>query len=277
MSAKHLNLIFPQWQGGGQDLSTYYGAKEFHELYLNQVSVTEIEVNTEEDADIANNMFYYKSIMSQMQRAHDLIKREAPDAIFTLGGSCDANIPALSYLNRKSGGDLTVLWFDAHGDLNTPSSSPSKRFCGMPLRALLGDGDDRIIEGLPSKLLPSQIVMLGLRDLDPDEQSYIENNSIPILPVAEMEQHTEAVLDAIRSKGSRNLYIHIDLDVLEPAQFPYVPYYMPGGLNMETLENLLCTLNAEFKIIGLGLMEYTPAGSKRYKLLEEICKIGVGL
>ena len=273
----HLNLIFPQWQGGGQDISTYYGAREFRELYLNQVSTIEIEVDTEAVADIVNNIFGYEIIANQMQQVHDFIKQEAPDTIFTLGGSCDANIPAVSYLNRKLDGDMTVLWFDSHGDLNTPFSSPSKHFYGMPLRTLLGDGDDKIMGELPSKLLPCQVILMGIRDLDSEEQSYIKYHSIPILSVMDIEQHPEAALNEIRSKGSRNLYIHIDLDVLEPTQFPYVPLPALNGVKMETLHNLLCTLNTEFNVIGLGLMEYKPTGKKRYRLFEEICTIGTGL
>ena len=277
MSKKHLNLIFPQWQGGGQDLSTYHGAMEFLDLYLNQVTFTEIAVHTDEVKDIVNNIFGYNIIISQMQQVHDFINQETPDTIFTVGGGCDANIPAVTYLNYKLNGDMTVLWLDSHGDLNTPQSSPSKNFYGMPLRTMLGDGDDKIIKSFPSKLAPFQVVLLGIRDLDSEEQSYIESCSIPVLSVLDIEQHFEAVRNVIRSKGSKNLYIHIDLDVLEPTQFPFVPLPAPNGLNMDTLQSLICTLNTDFNIIGLGLVEYQPTGKKRYKLFEEICKIGTGL
>ncbi len=276
MSAKHLNLLFPQWQGGGPDISTYYGAKEFKELYLNHVPVKEIKVYTEHTGAMVRNIFEYTNIIRQMRRAHDLIQKEAPGTIFTLGGSCDADIPSIAYLNRIYG-DMTLLWIDAHGDLNTPLSSPSQYFYGMPMRTLLGDGDDRIVESLPSTLSPGQVVLMGTRELDPGEQSYIESRSIPVLPVADIEQHTKAVLDVIRSKGGGNLYIHVDLDVLEPAQFPCVPLPVADGLHMQTLQNLLCTLDSEFNVVGLGLMEYQPTGEKRYPLLEAISKIGTGL
>lgn len=276
MSAKHLNLLFPQWQGGGPDISTYYGAKEFKELYLNHVPVKEIKVYTEHTGAVVRNIFEYNNIIRQMRRAHDLIQKEAPDTLFTLGASCDADVPSISYLNSKYS-EMTLLWIDAHGDLNTPDTSPSQYFYGMPVRTLLGDGDDSIIKILPSTLSPGQVVLMGTRDLDPGEQSYIESRSIPVLPVADIERHTKAALDAIRSKGSANLYIHVDLDVLEPAQFPYVPLPTKNGLHMDTLQNLLCTLNAEFNVAGLGLMECQPTGKKRYALLEEISRIGTGL
>jgi len=92
-----------------------------------------------------------------------------------------------------------------------------------------------------------------------------------------MELNSEEVLNVIRSKGSRNLYIHIDLDVLDSTQFPYVPVPMKNGLNIATLQELLCVLDTNFNIIGLDLMEYNSTGKKRYELFEEICRIGTSL
>lgn len=277
MCSQHMNLVYPQWQGGGQDLSTYYGAREWRELYIAQAPVVEIAVSTETAVDTVNDIFGYRHIINQLQRTHDIVKQEAPDTIFTVGGGCDANIPAIAYLNHKQKGDMTVLWFDSHGDLNTPQSSPSGHFYGMPLRTLLGDGDHEIIRTLPSKLAPSQVILLGVRDLDAEEQAYSAEHSIPTISVLDMEQHPETVIESIRNRGSRNLYIHIDLDVLEPAQFPYVPLPAPDGLDMDTLQMLLRALYEEFTVVGLGLVEYKPTGGKRFELFEEIAKLGTGL
>ncbi|MEY8353864.1 arginase family protein [Lachnospiraceae bacterium 54-53] len=277
MDSKHINLIYPQWQGGGKDLSTYFGAKEFCELYLEQVPVIEVPVSTQKAAATVNRIFGYGQIVSQLQYTYNIVKQESPDTIFTVGGGCDANIPAVACLNRKLEGDMTVLWFDSHGDLNTPESSPSGHFYGMPLRTLLGEGNREIIGEMPSKLTPAQVVMMGIRDLDAAEQAYITDHSIPVLSVSDIEQGLETVIDVICSRGSKNIYIHIDLDVLEPTQFPYVPLPAPNGLSMDTLRQLLITLHEEFTVVGLGLMEYKPTGRQRFGLFEEITKLGTGL
>lgn len=277
MNSRHINLIYPQWQGGGQDLSTYWGAKEFRKLYFKQAPIIEVPVSTEKVIDTVNDIFGYSQIVSQLQYAHDIVKQEAPDTIFTVGGGCDVNIPSVAYLNHKLEGDMTVLWFDSHGDLNTPQSSPSGHFYGMPLRTLLGDGNCEIIRALPSTLTPSQVVMMGIRDLDAEEQTYITKHSIPILSVLDMEQHLESVIDVIRNRGSNHLYIHIDLDVLEPTQFPYVPLPAPNGLDMDTLQKILLTLHKEFTVVGFGLVEYKPTGEQRFELFEEITKLGTSL
>ncbi len=277
MNSKHINLVYPQWQGSGHDLSTYYGAMEFRELYLNETPVIEAAVSTQETLQIVNDIYGYDYIISQIRQVQYIIERESPDTIFTVGGGCDTSIPAVSYLNQKLKGDMTVLWFDAHGDLNTPQSSPSKNFHGMPLRVLLGEGDYDIIKMLPLKLAPAQTVLLGVRDLDAAERIYIEKYSIKTISFSDIELRPEIVTEVIRGKGRANLYIHIDLDVLEPNQFPHVPLPVPGGLNMETFQKLLQTLNAEFTIAGLSLVEYMPAGLKRFKLLEYIAGIGADL
>jgi Arginase/agmatinase/formimionoglutamate hydrolase, arginase family len=277
MKPKHINLIFPQWQGGGQDPSTYYGAKELKERYFKQAPVVEVTVSTEQAIHIQNDILGYSEIVNQLEQAHSLLKREIADTIFTIGGGCDANIPAVSYLNHKLKNDLTVLWFDSHGDLNTPQSSPSKNFYGMPLRTLLGEGDSEIIKALDSTLKPSQVILMGIRDLDNAEQEYIAKHGIPILSVTDIEHNSETVFDTIRLKESKNLYIHIDLDVLEPSEFPYVPLPAPNGLKMDTLQKLLFKLSEEFKIIGLGLAEYKPTGNRRFGLFEEIVRIGMNL
>ena len=277
MNTKHLTLMFPQWQGGGPDLSTYTGAKEFRELYLQQISITEIPVATEAVTATDHPIFGYESIQRQLQCAHERLRQAAPDTLFTLGGGCDAAIPAVTYLNHKYHGELTVLWIDSHGDLNTPATSPSGYFYGMPLRTLLGEGDAEMLTQIPAKLHPRQVIMIGTRDLDCEEQAYIRKHAIPAIPVEDVRQHIDYVPHLIRQQNHSRLYIHIDLDVLEPTEFPYVPLPVPRGLPMETLQILLRTLHAEFEIVGLDLMEYNVTGGKRYPLFAEICKIGTEL
>ena len=276
MNARHLTVFFPQWQGGGPDISTYHGAHEFRGLYLAGADVREVAVDTRPAVETENLIFGYPTILRQLETAHCLIRREAPETVFTLGGSCDADVPAIAYLNRRLKGDLTVLWIDSHGDLNTPLSSPSSYFYGMPLRALLGEGDGKITAQLPSTLLPGQVLLLGARDLDGGEQAYVRDHQIPVVSVPDIERFGEAALSALWGGRSRNLYIHIDLDVLDPVQFPYVPLPVPNGLRMDTLRTLLRTLRAEYRLAGAGLMECQPTGNRLYPLFEEICGLFPG-
>jgi arginase len=274
---KHLNIFFPQWQGGGQNKLTYEGAIEIKKNYLSKKTFSDVDVSLEDDYSIENDIIGYKSIIKQLEQCKNLIIQENPTTIFTVGGGCDIDIAPISYLNSKIKGDITVLWFDAHGDLNTPEASMSKAFHGMPLRTLLGEGDTRVLSQAFSILLPSQIILLGNRELDDEEIKYIEEKNIKLLKVGDIESNANNVLDAIQAKGSENLYIHIDLDVIDPREFPFVPVPALGGLKVQTLSSLLKVLDKEFDILGISLVEYQSSGKQTIKILEEIIEMGSAL
>ena len=273
---KHLNLFFPQWQGGGPDRSTYDGALELKKLYFKEIKFSEVEVSTE-DIDKSNNIIIgYTEILKQLKRAKESIARELPETIFTVGGGCDADVASIAYLNDKMRGDMTVLWLDAHGDMNTHETSASKYFYGMPLRTLLGEGEETIVKLVSPSLLPSQVIMLGIRDLDEAEKEYITAQNISVFTVKDMEQRVDSVIETVKTKGHRSIYIHIDLDVLDFEEFSHVPVPVPAGLKVNTFKELLKKLDKEFKLIGLGLFEYQPSG-QTIELIEDIIKIGVKL
>lgn len=274
MLNKHINLIYPQWQGGG-DMSTYGGAMEFRELYLAGEDVEEIAVSRDH-AVSEHGIFGYSDILKQTEYVCGLLKREQPDTLFMVGGGCDVSAPAVSYLNSRLDGRLTVLWLDAHGDLNTPESSPSGLFHGMPLRLLLGEGDDKLLKLLDAPLAPSQIMLAGTRDLDEPEQEYIAESRIDML-TPDALRDPQTIVNAFREKGNSHIYVHIDLDVLEPSAFAYVPLPVAGGLDPDVLVLLLQSLSDAFEIAGLSVVEYMDAVGRRCAVLEEIARIGTGL
>lgn len=277
MKQRHLNLLFPQWQGGGQDTSTYHGGCALRDNYLIGVPLAEVEVSTTALSEERQGIIGYQDIYRQLARSRELIDQSQPETIFTIGGGCDADILPVAYLNRKLRGDLTVIWLDAHGDLNTPATSLSKLFYGMPIQVLLGNGDPEIVRLTGSKLRSSQLALLGNRNLDLAERDFINEQQIRVFDVDEIELDVAAVAAQIKAKGHQNIYIHIDLDVLDPAEFPYVPVPAPGGLKTDTLRRLLQTLQHQARIAGLGVFEYYPAGPQKIALLQEIFGLGLHL
>ncbi len=275
MKAKHINLFFPQWQGAGRTEELLDGAREIRDQYINMQDYIAVPVSEEENTEIENDILGYRDILLQLKQAKAIIATGKPSSIFTVGGGCDVEIVTVSYLNDLFDGDLTVVWIDAHGDLNTPESSPSKCFHGMPLRTLLGDGNRQMVDTAFSKLSPSQLVMIGQRDLDVPEQNYIEQSNITVIGPDEFS--LEGVISTIESKGSNNIYIHIDLDVLDCDEFPYVMVPAPGGLKTEQLSELLAQLTRRFHVVGLSLLEYTSSEKKEIKILSDIIKMGEGL
>jgi len=126
-----------------------------------------------------------------------------------------------------------------------------------------------------SKLSPSQLVMIGQRDLDVPEQNYIENSNITVIGPDEFS--LEGVISTIKSKGINNIYVHIDLDVLDCDEFPYVMVPAPSGLKTEQLSELLAQLKRGFHIVGLSLLEYISSEKKEIRILSDIIRMGEGL
>lgn len=272
MKEKHMNLFFPQWQGAGRTKELLTGAWQIRDRYATVKDYLAVPVSEEENKEIENDILGYKYILQQLKQAKAVIAAECPNSIFTVGGGCDVEIVTVSYLNDLFNGDLSVIWIDAHGDLNTPETSPSKCFHGMPLRTLMGDGNAQMIETAFSKPNSSQLVLIGQRDLDLPEQEYIKQNNIEVFEPSRFS--VERIVRAIRSKGSKNLYIHIDLDVLDFDEFPYVMVPAPDGLKTDQLAGLLEELKREFHIAGLSLLEYTSSEEKDIKILSDIIRMG---
>lgn len=141
MTSRLLRLVFPQWQGSGKRKYVLYGAEMIRGLLPEGTPFAEVPVSMDEDIRLENGIWGYRQICDQLAGACDTVRKADPDKIFLIGGDCGIEVAPVSFLNRKYRGDLAVLWLDAHGDMNSPSTSATGNFHGMPLRLLLGDGD----------------------------------------------------------------------------------------------------------------------------------------
>lgn len=263
-----ITLLFPQWQGSGTEKDLYYGAMEIKKKYLNS-NYKQVDVSVCVDLVERNNILGYSIIFEQLQNAVRLLLENDYQKIFTIGGDCGVELAPVSYLNKKYNGDLTVIWFDAHGDLNTPSSSPSKNFHGMPLRTLLGEGDKQFIRQCFSKLTTEQIILAGCRELDLPEQQYIDKNNITLVSIKDMIGSSK-LNGVVKEKGNKNIYIHLDLDVLDPDCFPSVMCPACNGLSVDNLTKTIKKLNENFNVVGFSIVEYKP---NKGEYIEELKKI----
>lgn len=270
--AECLTLWFPQWQGSGTGTDLYDGAREIRDALLPKGSYDEVEVSLDTDLTAAHGIWAYDAVFRQLENAAGIIAHRKPGKICTIGGGCGIDVAPVSYLNQYYGGDLSVVWFDAHGDLNTPESSPTGYFHGMPLRILLGEGEKHLVGQCYSRLVPEQLVLAGVRDLDPPEAEYISRHNIRALDV-----DLEPLMDMVKEMGSGNLYMHVDLDVLDPVRFPSVLYPVENGLSMEDLMETLAALKDGFNVVGFSLTEYTPGRGAHVGQLKELIEYGYGL
>jgi arginase len=133
---------------------------------------------------------------------------------------------------------LGVVWIDAHGDLNTPASSPSGNAWGMPFRMLLDEGT----------IDAERAALVGARNLDPPEEAFIAE-----MGLLQGREGVERVLDA-----SDSVYVALDCDVLDPGAGVSVFMPEPDGLALEEVESVLVQVAAAGPLAGLGLTGLLP-------------------
>jgi arginase len=159
-------------------------------------------------------------------------------------GRCASALATLPTIARHYP-DACVVWFDAHADSNTPTSVSVPYLGGMVISGAAGMWDS----GLGAGLQLSNVVLVGSRDIDPDEQELIDAGTLRLVRTGpDLSCNLRAAV------GSRAVYVHLDCDVLEPGIVP-TEFLSPGGLTLETLRAAFETL-AHNEIVGLEIAEF---------------------
>ena len=156
---------------------------------------------------------------------------DLPERPLVLGGCCCSHVGAVEGLAARHD-RVAVIWFDAHGDLNTPETSPSGNQWGMPFRMLLDSGAVRV----------DDVALVGARNLDPPEERYIAAEGVQL-----GEEGIGRALDGVGCA-----YVAFDVDVLEPSELS-VFMAEPGGLTLGEAERLLRAVEARTKVLGAGI------------------------
>jgi len=199
-----------------------------------------------------------------------------------LGGDHSLSIGSVGAALSHYGSDLTVLWVDAHADLNSPGTSPSGNLHGMPLGCLLHepslatglvDEQWRELQGrfASNPLLPERVGWLGLRDLDTGERQRIAKypreycSTMSHIDRIGMLAEVDRLDDWIRSTGSKSLWISFDVDVLDPFLAPGTGTAVRGGLTyreMHLLGELLFEHvnrpDCPYRLVGMDIVETNP-------------------
>jgi arginase len=179
-----------------------------------------------------------------------------------LGGDHSVAIGTLGGL-AATAGPGGVLWFDAHGDLNTPETSPSGNVHGMPLAAALGLAEETFASEawrLPA-LDPDHVALLGLRSLDAGERELVKELGIPAYTMSDFDRRgVEAVVgEALeRVAGAAFVHVSLDMDVVDPEAAPGVGTPVRGGLSYREA-HLAMELVAEGAELGsIEIVEVNP-------------------
>jgi arginase len=164
------------------------------------------------------------------------LARELPDRPIVVGGCCCAHMGAVEGLAARHG-RISVLWFDAHGDLNTIESSPSGNEWATPLRRLIDSG----------AVGAEDVALLGARNLDPPEEEFISATGVGVGP----RSIERALAD------TAGAYVAVDFDALDAEEVaPFMPE--PDGLLLAEVEETLLLARARKPILGAGFTAFLP-------------------
>lgn len=272
-----LSLLLPEWQGYGVDTTVSEAARALAAGFPASAFV-EVETPLAEPLALEDGVLGLGAITRQAQRTLDAINARLPARLFTIAGTCGAELGPVAYLNARYRGDLAVVWLDAHGDLNTPETSPSAHFHGMVLRTLLGAGPDALVRLVPRRLSANQIILAGVRDLDREEILFASDAAVTRLSPADLLV-PDRVSGRVRAAGFTKVYVHLDLDVLDPVEFPDSLMQTTGGPTVDQVVDTIRHLDATFDVVGFSVVEFrmrTADAVARAERLIKRCGIGIG-
>jgi arginase len=180
-----------------------------------------------------------------------------------LGGDHSLSVGSIRGVAKHK--KIGVIWVDAHADFNTPETTPSGNIHGMPLAALCGLGDPRLVslwDETPPVLDPERVAIIGARDLDPGEKQNLREAGVMVQSMEQIDRFgmltaLEKAIERV-SRDVDGIYLSFDMDALDPRNAPGVGTPVPGGLTFREA-HLACEVIAETgKLIGMDMVEVNP-------------------
>lgn len=189
-----------------------------------------------------------------------------------LGGNCDSALGSLAGIGTAGVG---IVWFDAHGDFNTPETSTSGYLGGMPLAIATGHCHEELWNSAgngDSPVPESNVLMVGVRDVEEEQRPRLERSGISVIgaDTVNAEGVEKSLPDPLTDLRSRvdEIYLHLDVDSLDPRYAPGVDFPAPGGLSVDDVEETIRMIAHSFRIGAATLTAYNPDKDQDHKTLE---------
>lgn len=218
------------------------------------------------------NLKNLTSVVEANLNVKESVLRMLSDGVFPLilGGDHSISIGTLAAIN-DSKKNIGVIWYDAHGDLNIPETSPSGNIHGMPLAVNLGLGHSLLTSIGSSNIKPENIVLIGIRSLDDGEKALIHKLGIKAFTMHEIDKlgMTTVMEQTIEHlKGVDGVHLSLDLDALDPIECPGVGTPVRGGITYRE-SHLAMELLADSNLItSAEFVEVNPILDDRNKTAE---------
>lgn len=165
---------------------------------------------------------------------------------------------------QKEGKRIGVIWLDAHGDMNTPDSSPSGNIHGMPLAAIMGYGAPELVDllGFKPKAEPANIVIVGARDLDAQERKIVKKSGIHVFTMRDIDERgmREVMSDALKyaMDDTAGIAVSLDMDFVDPGDAPGVGTPVRGGVTYREAHLAMEMIADSEAMVSLEVVEINP-------------------
>jgi arginase len=242
-------VVVPQWQGSpsSRAMRQAEGAAAIRED-LPSGSTRDVVVPLEAGDDQGTGIARFSSLQLVRERLSDVLGEIDGPAV-TIGGDCAVSSAAVAH--AAAAGEVALVWFDAHPDLNSPATSPSGAFAGMVLHSLVDGGT----------VPPERTFLAGARSWDPGEEAYAAEQGIRAFTVDELADPA-VLVDAVAASGATSVYLHIDLDVLDPAELSGLLDPEPFGMPAAGLVAAIGALTARLPMAGATIAAYAPGSEE---------------
>jgi arginase len=230
------------------------GAAEALRAAGHQVDVETVAVVEGDGEDYWNEIEgSFAVVRGVAERVHGAIGRGSFPVV--LAGNCLNSIGVVA----GASSDLGVVWFDAHGDFSTTEKSLSGFLDGMGLSILTGTGWEALRETVPGyRAVPeANVVHVGMRDAWAHEKERLEESGISVVPPAEIGDGLNVRLDALRERVA-DVYLHLDLDVLDPSEGMVNIYAAEGGPSAVDVSTAIQAIGERFRIRAAAITAYDP-------------------
>lgn len=215
------------------------------------------------------NARYLEPIFHVCNRLRLRVRRslEQGEVPVVLGGDHSIAIGTVSGVSehfREKGQKIGLIWVDAHGDMNTPDSSPTGNIHGMPLATLIGMGHPRLVEmgGFSPKVEPRNVALIGIRDIDETERRIVKASGVHAYTMRDVDERgMRAILQesiGFVTDGTAGFHVSFDLDGMDPRDVPGTGTPVKGGINWREANLLMEMVSDTGKMTSLEITELNP-------------------
>lgn len=257
--------------GGGPEHLVENGVEQMLRDCGFEVDIDCIEAQGGFRAEIKTAFELYRTLSERVAAAYG-------DGAFplVLSGNCNSSLGTIAGVGAHQ---LGIIWFDGHGDFNTPETTESGFLDGMGLATAAGLCWKKMAASIPnfSPVAGKNIVHVGGRDFYPEERAQFEQSGGTIVGAETirlygMRAALEPVLQSLETRVPR-IYLHFDLDVLDPVNAPANEFAAPDGLALAQVEEAVRMIAARFTVCAGGIASFDP----RYDREDEVLKAGLAI